>query len=65
MGINDFYAFDGNILAQTLAESTIDHTVELGNGVKVHFGVRDEQPITIIENASGSLSGALWVSDEG
>lgn len=64
MGINDFCAFDEAILAQTLAEATIDHAVELGNGVRVHFGLREGQPITIIENATGSLSGALYVSSE-
>ncbi|HCY61429.1 MAG TPA: hypothetical protein DHV59_01015 [Oxalobacteraceae bacterium] len=56
-----FYAITPEIVKQTIEESEILHTVEMGGGVTIHCGIRFGRPVWLMENPNG-LS-AAWYDD--
>lgn len=61
-GVSGFYAVDFEVFAQTLAESQITVSHEMGGGVVIHHGTRDSAPIWLLDNALGELHG-VWVEE--
>lgn len=56
-----FYAITLDVVKQTKEESEILHTVEMGGGVTIHYGIRFDRPVWLMENPDG-LS-AAWYDD--
>lgn len=61
--VSGFYAVPLETFAQSLSESHIEHSIDMGGGVTVHHGTRNGHPVWLIENALGVLYGVL-VEDE-
>jgi hypothetical protein len=63
--IEHFHAVDAAICKQTLAESAIEHSVDMGGGFAIHHGTRYGAPIVVVENSSqqpDQLS-AVWYDE--
>lgn len=56
-----FYAVKFDAYADTLAESSITYSIDMG-AVTIHHGTRHGQPIWLMDNPGGSLYG-IWVED--
>lgn len=61
--VSGFYSVEFETFAQTLTESKITDTYEMGGGVTIHHGTRDGAPIWLMENPCGKLNG-IWVEDD-
>jgi hypothetical protein len=60
----DFYALDTNTVKQTIAESVLEISIDMG-AFTVHHGTRFGQPIVIAEhhNQKADELSAVWYSD--
>jgi hypothetical protein len=56
-----FYAVKFDTYAETVAESSITYSIEMG-AVTIHHGTRNGQPIWLMDNPGGSLYG-IWVEE--
>ncbi len=54
-----YYAVTHEVFIQTLNESAISFTQDMGNGVVIHHGTREGAPIWLMENPAGL--NAIWV----
>ena len=60
-----FYCVDAETTKQTIAESKIFHSIDLGRGFTIHHGTRDGLPIVIFEcegQKPDELSG-IWFDE--
>jgi len=60
-GPSGFYAVKFETFAETLAESHITYSIDMG-AVTIHHGTRYGDPIWLMDNPGGSLYG-IWVED--
>lgn len=58
-----FYAVNFEVFAQTLEESEIIESIEMGGGVAIHHGTRNGNPVWLMDNACGKLYG-IWVEEK-
>ena len=56
-----FYPVKFEAFAETLAESRITYSIDMG-AVTIHHGTRQGQPIWLMDNPMGKLYG-IWVED--
>jgi len=63
--VEHFHAVDVATCKQTLAESVIKYSIEMGSGFTVHHGTRDGAPIIIAEHhdQKGDELSAIWYDD--
>lgn len=59
-----FYAVNFETFAQTLEESKIEASYEMGGGVAIHHGTRNGSPVWLMDNPLGDLYG-VWVEENG
>jgi hypothetical protein len=59
-----FYAVNFEDFAQTLEESKIEASYEMGGGVAIHYGTRNGSPVWLMDNPLGKLYG-VWVEENG
>lgn len=62
-GVSGFYATGFEIFAQTLSESEITTSFEMGGGIAIHHGTRNGDPIWLMDNPMGKLYG-IWVEEK-
>lgn len=60
-----FYCVDSDAIKQTLTESKITHSIDLGRGFTVHHGTRYKLPVVIIEceNQKPSELSCVWYDE--
>lgn len=66
MSADSFYAVTAEILRQTIEESKIEYSIDMGDFI-VHHGTRDRSPIVIAEHKNqkdDQLSG-VWFDSNG
>jgi hypothetical protein len=56
-----FYAVPFDTYTETLAESSISYSIDMG-AVTIHHGTRQGQPIWLMDNPGGKLYG-IWLED--
>jgi len=61
--VSGFYAVDFEVFTQTLGESTIEDSFDMGGGVEIKHGRRYGLPIWLMDNPGGELYG-IWVESE-
>jgi len=59
-----FFAVNFEAFAQTLDESVIEESFEMGGGVAIHHGTRNGSPVWLMDNPLGKLYG-VWVEENG
>lgn len=59
-----FYATSFEVFAQTLEESIITRSVEMGGGVVIHHGTRDGDSVWLMDNPYGKFYG-IWLEENG
>lgn len=59
-----FYATNFEVFAQTLEESKISRSVDMGGGVVIHHGIRNGASVWLLDNPCGSLYG-IWLEEDG
>lgn len=64
LNIEHFHTVDAAICKQTMAESVIDHSIDLGR-FTIHHGTREGAPIIIAEhrNQQADELSAIWYDD--
>lgn len=58
-----FYAVAFEVFSQALEESIIQHSIDMGAGVVIHYGDRYGMPIWLLDNPFGKLYG-VWIEDD-
>ncbi|MBT8567655.1 hypothetical protein G6698_06530 [Polynucleobacter paneuropaeus] len=61
--VSGFYAVNFEVFSQTLEESTIECSFDMGGGVEIKHGRRYGLPIWLMDNPAGKLYG-IWVEYE-
>ena len=61
--LDGFYVATFDVFAQTLEESTIEHSIDMGSGVVIHHGKRHGLSVWLLDNPLGRLYG-IWIEDE-
>lgn len=56
-----FYLVDASVFIETLNESKIIEGFDLGGGIKIHYGIRNREPVWILENPHGK--NAVWIEE--
>lgn len=59
--VSGFYAVDHAVFCQTMSESKILHTFEMG-GVTIHYGMRENRPAWLLDNPGGLYG--IWLEDD-
>ncbi|WP_041359460.1 hypothetical protein [Methylotenera versatilis] len=59
-----FYTVNFETFTQTLEESTIEESYEMGGGVAIYYGTRNGSPVWLMDNPLGKLYG-VWVEENG
>lgn len=56
-----FYLVDTAVFLETLNESKIIEDFNLGGGIKIHYGIRNLEPVWMLENPHGK--NAIWIEE--
>ena len=57
-----FHAVNFEVFCQTLEESKVTFSIDMGGGVAIHHGTRYGDPVWLMDNPSGNLYG-IWVEE--
>lgn len=57
-----FFPTSFEVFAQTLDESNVTYSCDMGGGVTIHHGTRDGAAIWLMDNPMGKLYG-VWVEE--
>lgn len=56
-----FYLVSDAVFSETLKESKILEIFDLGDGIRIHYGSRNCEPVWILENHHGK--NAIWIEE--
>lgn len=62
MHLETFYATNFEAFSQTMGESNISFSIDMGGGVVIHHGTRYGAPIWLMDNPLGELYG-VWYDE--
>lgn len=62
--LDHFVAVGADVVLQTIKESTITDTCDLGRGIVFHVGTRDGAPIIVMQNEDAAGLGAVWYDSD-
>ena len=63
--VASFHAVDADTMRQTLAESEMEYSIDIGRGITIHHGQREGAPIVVVQhhNQQPDELSAVWYDD--
>ena len=65
LALDAFHCVNAETVQQTIAESKITHSIDLGRGFVIHHGTRDGLPVIVVEceNQTPTELSAIWFDE--